>query len=255
MPAYLPISEVMYTYFSELYYDVLTPQVREIVGWLMANESFDGYALSGGTALSLMFGHRSVDVVEMAAKEPIDCDAIEESLMAQFPYCVQHQPKEYIHNGVSFLVGENEAERVELRFYSAPLNNPTYTVDALRIVAERDIAAVKMDVITHQRRKRDFWDIYELMKCLGARRVIDAYLEAYPNGVSAAECEKLVVDFSRADNEPNPVGCRYNNWQMIKLHIWESVLELDASIKRYVVARSYPEDPLVDLIRQNKVGL
>ena len=71
----------------------------------------------------------------------------------------------------------------------------------------------------------------------------------------AAECEKLVVDFSRADNEPNPAGCRYNDWQMIKLHIWESVLELDASIKRYVVARSYPEDPLVDLIRQNKVGL
>jgi hypothetical protein len=221
----------------------------------MANACFDGYALSGGTALSLMFGHRSVDVVEMASSAPLDCDAIEESLMAQFQYCVQHQPKEYIHNGVSFLVGENEAERVELRFYSAPLNHPVHTVDALRIVAERDIAAVKMDVITHQRRKCDFWDIYELMKCLGARRVIDAYLEAYPNGVSAAECEKLVVDFSRADNEPNPEGCRYNDWQMIKLHIWESVLELDASIKRYVVARSYPEDPLVDLIRQNKVGL
>lgn len=221
----------------------------------MANACFDGYALSGGTALSLMFGHRSVDVVEMASSAPLDCDAIEESLMAQFPYCVQHQQKDYIHNGVSFLVGENEAERVELGFYSAPLNYPTYTVDALRIVAERDVAAVKIDVITHQRRKCDFWDIYELMKCLGAHRVIDAYVEAYPNGVSAAECEKLVVDFSRADNEPNPVGCRYNDWQMIKLHIWESVLELDASIKRYVVARSYPEDPLVDLIRQNKVGL
>lgn len=245
----------MYTYFSELCYDTLTPRISEIVGWLMANACFDGYALSGGTALSLMFGHRSVDVVEMASSAPLDYDAIEESLMVQFPYCVQHQPKDYIHNGVSFLVGENEAERVELRFYSAPLNYPTYTVDTLRIVAERDIAAVKMDVITHQRRKCDFWDIYELMKCLGARRVIDAYLEAYPNGVSAAECEKLVVDFSRADNEPNPVGCRYNDWQMIKLHIWESVLELDASIKRYVIARSYPEDPLVDLIRQNKVGL
>ena len=245
----------MYTYFSELCYDTLTPRISEVVGWLMENACFDDYALSGGTALSLMFGHRSVDVVEMASSAPLDCAAIEESLMAQFPYCVQHQSKDYIHNGVSYLVGENEAERVELRFYSAPLNYPTYTVDALRIVAERDIAAVKMDVITHQRRKCDFWDIYELMKCLGARRVIDAYVEAYPNGVSAAECEKLVVDFSRADNEPNPVGCRYNDWQMIKLHIWESVLELDASIKRYVVARSYPEDPLVDLIRQNKVGL
>lgn len=245
----------MYTYFSELCYDTLTPRISEIVGRLMANACFDGYALSGGTALSLMFGHRSVDVVEMASSAPLDCAAIEESLAAQFPYCVKHQPKDYIHNGVSFLVGENEAERVELRFYSAPLHHPVYTVDALRIVAERDIAAVKMDVITHQRRKCDFWDIYELMKCLGARRVIDAYVEAYPNGVSAAECEKLVVDFSRADNEPNPEGCRYNDWQMIKLHIWESVLELDASIKRYVVARSYPEDPLVDLIRQNKVGL
>ena len=245
----------MYTYFSELCYDTLTPRISEVVGWLMANACFEGYALSGGTALSLMFGHRSVDVVEMASSAPLDCAAIEESLMVQFPYRVQHQPKDYIHNGVSFLVGENEAERVELRFYSAPLHHPAHTVDALRIVAERDIAAVKMDVITHQRRKRDFWDIYELMKCLGARRVIDAYVEAYPNGVSAAECEKLVVDFSRADNEPNPVGCRYNDWQMIKLHIWESVLELDASIKRYVIARSYPEDPLVDLIRQNKVGL
>ena len=56
----------MYTYFSELCYDTLTPRISEVVGWLMANESFDNYALSGGTALSLMFGHRSVDVGEMA---------------------------------------------------------------------------------------------------------------------------------------------------------------------------------------------
>ena len=89
------------------------------------------------------------------------------------------------------------------------------------MAAQEEIAAMKLDVVSHKGRKKDFWDLHELHGSYTFVQMLDYYAERYPYGATRNEASALLTDFSRADEDVDPRCLRRKIWQLIKLDIAE----------------------------------
>jgi hypothetical protein len=48
-------------------------------------------------------------------------------------------------------------------FYTDPFIQPPIEIDSIRLASIEEIIAMKMDVIQRGGRKKDFWDLHELL--------------------------------------------------------------------------------------------
>jgi len=76
---------------------------------------------------------------------------------------------------------------------------------------------MKLDVITHGGRKKDFWDIHELLEKFTFNELVSFYKKRYPNGSSKDELLLQMIDFSVADHDFEPNCFKDKEWVLIKL--------------------------------------
>ena len=135
---------------------------------LMANAVFDDFVLVGGTALSLQLGHRtSVDIDLFTANGygSMNLEEIKNALSTSFPYTNRLDLLTERNLGYMVHIGNSETENVKLDlFYTEDFIEPIVRHDGLRLASLQDIAAMKMQAIVNHKRKKDFWDIHELLE-------------------------------------------------------------------------------------------
>ena len=131
----------------------------------MRIEEFDTFRLVGGTSLSLRYGHRMSDDIDLFTDVEygsLDFSHIQDVLRREFPYC-QGDCREVVGFGASYLVGNSKDDCVKLDlFYTDPFIRAKEQYGNLRIASVNDIVAMKMDVISRGGRKKDFWDLHLL---------------------------------------------------------------------------------------------
>ena len=152
---------------NKLYYNTVTPLLLGVLKTLMAAKEFNSFRLVGGTALSLYRGHRKsvdIDLFTDAEYGSINFEAIHVFLRATYPY-VDTNNDEIIGMGKSYYVGENKKDCIKLDlFYSTEkFIDEIHLIDDIRLASIEDIIAMKIDVVSRGGRKKDFWDIHELM--------------------------------------------------------------------------------------------
>ena len=58
---------------------------------------------------------------------------------------------------------------------------PLVNANGIRMVSEKDIAAMKINAITQDRqRKKDFWDIHDLLESYSIENMVNFALKRYP---------------------------------------------------------------------------
>jgi hypothetical protein len=75
-----------------MYWETVSPLLREVLEEMMNESLFDSFRLVGGTALSLQLGHRkSIDIDLFTAKNygSIDFELIDKFLKRQFEFALQ----------------------------------------------------------------------------------------------------------------------------------------------------------------------
>lgn len=67
--------------------------------------------------------------------------------------------------GKSYLVGTDRDNTIKLDLYytTDPFMDPPYIGEDLRMASLEEIIAMKIDVVQRIGRKKDFWDIYEVL--------------------------------------------------------------------------------------------
>ena len=89
---------------------------------------------------------------------------------------------------------------------------------------ERDIAAMKLDAVSSRGSKKDFIDIYELLKKYTLAELIDFFEKKYAGiRYNMLHILKSLIYFDDADGEPPPVMLRDADWDNIKQSIRQSV--------------------------------
>ncbi|SDD44917.1 Nucleotidyl transferase AbiEii toxin, Type IV TA system [Niabella drilacis] len=194
----------------------------------MTLESFKHFRLVGGTSLSLQFGHRESVDIDLFTDETygsIDFLLIEKELKNNFTY-VKGDFKADNGMGVPCFIGNSENDAVKLDlFYTDPFVFPLVKYDHIRLAAPEEIAAMKLEVVGRGGRKKDFWDLHELLDRFTLTELLSFYSTRYPFSYSENELLKKLVDFSETDNDFNPKCYRQKYWELIRLDFEELVLK------------------------------
>ena len=209
---------------KELRYQTVKPILRSTLERLMRIDEFRPFRLVGGTSLSLRYGHRISDDIDLftdAEYGSIDFQLLQEILRREFPYC-QGDCGEIVSFGASYLVGNSKEDNVKLDlFYTDPFIRPMEQIESIRMASLDDIVAMKMDVMSRGGRKKDFWDLHILRNKYTIEQMLSLYKERYPYGATDEECIAGLTNFSVADSDPDPTCLLGKIWQLIKLDFVE----------------------------------
>lgn len=205
---------------NNLHYDTVTPLLLSVLKSLMTAKEFESFRLVGGTALSLFRGHREsvdIDLFTDAEYGSIDFDAIDAYLRTQYPY-VDAGKENIIGFGKSYFVGDNEDNCVKLDvFYTDEFINPLVIINGIRLASVEEIIAMKLDVISRGGRKKDFWDIHELMDNYTIDQMFSLHEQRYPYAHDKTILKNNFIRFENADEDFDPICLREKYWELIKM--------------------------------------
>ena len=211
---------------KKLYLNTISTNLLETMTRLMRMNEFNSFRLVGGTALSLQLGHRmsvDIDLFTDVVYESIDFSAIDELLEKTFPFTEML----YLGNnsfGKSYYIGSNKNEAVTLDlFYTDSFIRPIVETDFARMASIEEIAAMKMEVIGNGGRKKDFWDIHELLDYLSLEQMLALHLERYPYSHNKDVLISKLVDFHFADDDLNPICLKGKYWELIKEDLYDII--------------------------------
>ena len=97
--------------------------------------------------------------------------------------------------------------------------------DTIRIYDDRDLIAMKIQAVLGRGKKKDFWDIAELLEYYDLSQIIDFHKAKYPNQMLLISIPIAIVYFDDADNSDEPVSLKGQTWNKIKSKIRNKVSE------------------------------
>ena len=212
---------------DRLHWNTVKPILKEVLTILMHEKLFDPFRLVGGTSLSLQLGHRMSDDIDLFTDEPydsLDFTAIDKFLRKTFKYVSDLAPGP-VGMGVSYLVGHSQDESVKLDlFYTDTFFQHALEIGQYRLATVEEIIAMKIDIVQRKARKKDFWDLDELIEKYSIEQMIALHEQRYPHGHDEKLIRQNFVDFKRADEDFTPICLKGKHWELIKLDFVERLL-------------------------------
>ena len=186
---------------------------------LMELDFLTEFSLVGGTALSLKYGHRiSVDLDLFSENDFNNSDIIDGL-------------KKYYKSNFS-LEGNIEkfgifcylnGVKVDIVKHKYPLIANVETIDSIRMYSSIDICAMKVNAILGRGKKKDFFDIVELLKHYKIAEIIEFYEMKFSEQRLLISIPQAITYFEDADNSEDPVSLNNQTWEDVKTTICRAV--------------------------------
>lgn len=200
-----------------LHRTAIDPPTLELLTKLMQQTAFSGLRLVGGTALALQTGHRkSVDIDLFGKINFEELDIV--SLFSSFQTLKTIKKSKNIN---IFIINNIKVDFVN---YSYPWIEPELKIDNIRIAGEKDIAAMKLAAVTGRGSRKDFVDIYFLLKHYTLKELLGFYKQKYFDGSEYMVLKSLTY-FEDAENDPQITMLKEIDWEDVKKEITLKVKE------------------------------
>jgi len=211
-----------------LYKETIPPFLCETLKKLMGINELNDYVLVGGTALSLLIGHRKsvdIDLFSSTYREGFELIPI---------------LKKYFHRteirdlgfGITMYLYSSDSN-VELKvdiMSNEQFIRPIQVIDNIRIASIEDIAAMKLEAITTRLEKKDYWDIAELLFKFSFYDMFEFYKQRYPWNDLRGVIEKITL-IDKCDTQPDPITINSNTWLVLKDRIMSSFDDYISQVK------------------------
>ncbi len=216
-----------------LHYETVTPVLTNSLLKIMEEELFAPFRLVGGTNLSLRYGHRRSDDIDLftdADYGSLDFSLFEDYLKKNFPYYDCPDTSDIVGFGRMYYIGLNEENNVKLDLmYTDQFFGIPEIIEGVRFASVDQIAAMKMQAIATGGRKKDWWDIHLLLGQYSIKQLLELHKQWQPYTHNESELLDLLIDFSGANNYPDPICHRNLKWDDIKLDIIDAIEEYRAN--------------------------
>jgi hypothetical protein len=202
-----------------MYKESLYAKTEQILERVETNPIFKDFYLAGGTALALQLGHRkSIDLDWFSPEFPKN-DLIKQSL-ADFVPLVIHET----HGTVDMVINDVKLSFLE---YKYPLLKELVSFEDIKMASVIDIACMKISAISSRGSKKDFVDLYAIMKEIPLEGVLNAFDEKYI-GVQYQKLHilKSLVYFVDAEEDPDPDYLEEIDWAKVKKTITAEVKKI-----------------------------
>lgn len=217
---------------NKLHYETVTPILINSLLKIMGEGLFAPFRLVGGTNLSLRFGHRKSDDIDLftdAEYGSLDFSLFENYLKYSFPFYDCPDTSGIAGFGRMYFIGLDKDNCVKLdlmytdRFFDEP-----EIIDNIRFASVDQIAAMKMQAIATGGRKKDWWDIHFLLEQYSLEGMLELHNKWQPYTHDEAQLLNLLTDFTGANKYPDPICNRHLQWDNIKFDIVDVVEKLNA---------------------------
>lgn len=201
-----------------LYYNTVNDLLKNSLITLMNAPVFENFRLVGGTALSLQIGHREsidIDLFSDADYGTVNFEEIELFLKDTFNYVNSLNVLPAL--GKSYFIGHDENNTIKLDiFYTDTFIQPYIEEDGIRMATIEEIIAMKVDVIQRGGRKKDFWDLHDLLDSHSISQMIELHEKRYPYNHDEELIIKNFTLFDQADDDFDPMCFKGKYWEFIK---------------------------------------
>ncbi len=186
----------------------IRPELLELLEKIMNSDLFNGFNLVGGTSLALQIGHRFSIDIDMFGNAEINEFEFIEKLSAFGNVIVLKKSKNIIILSVDGI-------KVDFVNYKYPLLEGISTIKNIRLVSDKDIGAMKLNAIAGRGSRKDFIDLYFLLKKYSLKELLEFYKKKYLDGSEFMVLKSLTY-FEDAETEEMPVMFEPINWNEIK---------------------------------------
>jgi len=202
-----------------LHTETVEPGTLSLLKELMALPSLNSFALVGGTALALRYGHRSSVDLDMFIHEKFNYTEIIEELELTFQkqFVYKQQQTQF---GIFCFINDIKVDIVY--FPHLPIA-PADEDNKIRMYSTADISAMKIQAILGRGKKKDFWDLYELLQHYSLQQLIDWHKQKYPSQMLAISIPQAITYFADAEESETPVSYKGQTWEGIKKSISKTV--------------------------------
>jgi len=207
---------------NSLHIETVSQHLFDTLTKVILCEALQNHRLVGGTALSLQLGHRiSVDIDLFSDINPTEnqFNEIEKFLQRNFPY-FEKSSINIIGFGKSYFIGSTKEDCIKLDVYSSePFIDAPVLSSGIAMATIRDIAAMKLDVISRGGRMKDYWDFHAIMQTMSLQELLAAHQKMFPYSHEPDEILKYLRNFDSAEDDFTPVCLRGLHWELIKIDI------------------------------------
>jgi len=201
------------------FHQEVLPKNSKTILPILSNSAFmSQFYLVGGTALALYFGHRMSGDFDFFSQKPFD----ESALISRISKLGKFQLEQKSEQTVIGMLND-----IKLSFlgYNYPLLFPLENFNGLNIASVLDIACMKIDAIASRGTKRDFIDVYFIIKKTATlTKILDYFEKKYSAlNYNMMHIKKSLVFFDDADLEPMPVMLEPVDWEVVKKFFRDSV--------------------------------
>ena len=197
----------------------VSPELLELLTKLMSEKTFADFALAGGTSLTLQIGHRNSVDIDLFGKAEIQHDVF-------FDVLNDFGNTEISRSTKNIFISQVNGIKVDFVNYSRyTLLDEIRVVNGIRLFSKKDIAAMKIAAITGRGSKKDFIDLYFLLKDFSLREILDFYNQKYHDGSEFMALKSLGY-FDDANTQLQPQMFKDFDWEECKRYILEETKKL-----------------------------
>jgi hypothetical protein len=202
-----------------LHTEAIESRTFSLLNELMSLPSLMPFALVGGTALSLRYGHRSSIDLDLFSHVKFDHLPILTDLENRFHQAFEYK-QQHTHFGIFCFIDDI---KVDIVHFPHLLISTIEEESNIRMYGNPDIAAMKIQAILGRGEKKDFWDLFELLQSYSLQQMIDWHKQKYPNQMLAISIPHAITYFVDAEQTQNPVSFKNQTWESVKKGISRAV--------------------------------
>jgi hypothetical protein len=194
-----------------LHYETVDEGTLGLLKQLQSLSILSEMRLVGGTSLALQIGHRKSIDIDLFGILSADYENLVDELKT-LGEVVSLKNSKNIH---SLLINEIKVDIVN---YEYKWLTNKITTDNIHLASIEDIAAMKLNAIIGRGSKKDFIDLFFILKDYSLATLIDFYTKKYNDGSTFLVLKSLTY-FEDADMEEMPFMFNNIDWQTIKDNI------------------------------------
>lgn len=186
----------------------------------MTIPELDDFLLVGGTNLSLHYGHRISNDLDLFSIKNFDNAEISVCLVNHFENFSYRSLNNPI--GLFGFIGDLKIDLVKHQF---ALIDQVEVIDGIRMISIPDIIAMKVNAIMKRAVKKDFWDICELLNHYSIPDIIQCYEKKFPSQQLLISVPHALIYFDDAEESEDPISLKGQTWEAVKKSIQKHVRE------------------------------
>jgi len=190
------------------YYETVDEGTLGLLKQLQALGILSEMRLVGGTSLALQIGHRKSIDIDLFGNLSSDYD----SLIDELKTLGEVVPLKNSKNIHSLLINEIKVDIVN---YEYKWLSNKISADNIYLATIDDIAAMKLNAIIGRGSKKDFIDLFFILKDYSLATIMGFYTKKYNDG-SAFLVLKSLIYFEDAEIEEMPFMFNNITWQIVK---------------------------------------